>query len=98
MNRKVIWSPASEHDFEMILEYLQNTWSKRVTANFINRVDDTLGLILEAPEIFPMVNVTLKIRKCVITKHNTLYYREINRNIEIVRLFDARQDPRKLTF
>ena len=29
---------------------------------------------------------------------NTEYYREKNNNIEIVRLFDSRQDPNKLEF
>ncbi len=28
----------------------------------------------------------------MITKQNTLYYREINQNIEIVRLFDKTQE------
>lgn len=98
MNRQVLWSPASERDFETILDYLQSNWSGRVIAKFINKVDNQIGLILEKPEIFPMINDKLKIRKSVVTKHNTLYYREINNNIEIVRLFDSRQDPKKLTF
>lgn len=98
MNRKVIWSPASERDFEAILEYLQKKWDSRVLAKFINKIDDSIGLILDKPKIFPIINEKLEIRKSVITKHNTLYYREINKNIEIVRLFDSRQDPRKLTF
>ena len=98
MNREVIWSPASERDFEAILEYLQTKWSGRVISKFINKVDDNIGLILEDPKIFPIINEELQIRKSVITKQNTLYYREINHNIEIVRLFDTRQEPRKLTF
>jgi plasmid stabilization system protein ParE len=98
MTREVIWSPASERDFEAILEYLQIKWSRRVISKFINKVDDNIGLILEDPKIFPVINEELQIRKSVITKQNSLYYREINQKIEIVRLFDTRQDPRKLTF
>ncbi len=97
-NRNIIWSPAAEQDFRSILDYLQNKWSQRVINKFINKVDDNIGLILEDPKIFPIINEELKIRKSVITKHNTLYYREVSKEVEIVRLFDARQDPKKLKF
>ena len=95
MIRNIIWSPASEKDFEIILEYLQNKWNKRVISKFINKLDDNIRLIAEDPKIFPVINKELQIRKLVITKHNTIYYREIEDNIEIVRLFDSRQQPHK---
>lgn len=98
MTKQVIWSPVSEKDFEAILEYLKLKWNSRVISKFINKVDDNIGLIKEDPKIFPIINQELQIRKSVITKHNTLYYRENNQNIEIVRLFDSRQDPIKLKF
>ena len=93
MSRKVIWSPASEKDFEIIIEYLQNKWNKRVISKFINKLDDNIRFIAEDPKIFPVINKELQIRKLVITKHNTIYYRETEDNIEIVRLFDSRQQP-----
>lgn len=98
MTREIIWSPAAEKDFESILEYLQIKWSTRITRRFINKVDDNIELIVEDPQIFPVINVELQIRKSVITKQNTLYYREVNNKIEIVRLFDTRQDLNKLLF
>ena len=97
-NRIVIWSPAAEEDFRSILEYLQNKWSQRVINKFINKIDDNIGLILEDPKIFPIINQELEIRKSVVTKQNTLYYREVSNGVEIARLFDSRQDPTKLMF
>jgi len=96
--RKVIWSPAAEEDLRTILDYLHNKWSQRVINKFINKIDDNVGLILEDPKIFPIINLELQIRKSVVTKQNTLYYREVSEGIEIARLFDSRQDPRKLKF
>ncbi len=98
MTKEIIWSPAAEKDFETILEYLQLKWSNRITRRFINKVDDNIEMIVEDPKIFPVINVELQIRKTVITKQNTLFYRESNDKIEIIRLFDTRQDPKKLTF
>ena len=98
MTKYIIWSPASEKDFETILVYPNTHWNRRVILKFINKVDNTIGLISENPKLFPLINKELQIRKCVITKQNTLFYREVNQNIEVVRLFDSRQDPKKLNF
>ena len=81
-----------------ILDYLQLNWNNRIINRFINKVDDNINLILEDHKIFPIINEELQIRKSVISKQNTLYYRENAGRIEIVRLFDSRQNPNKLKF
>jgi len=98
MTNQIIWSPASEKDFQAILEYLNTRWNRNVILKFINKLDDNIRLISENPKLFPIVHNDLKIRKCVISKQNILFYREVHKNIEIVRLFDSRQDPKKLNF
>lgn len=98
MTKEIIWSPAAEKDFEKILEYLEFKWNNRIARRFINKVDDSIDLIVEDPKIFPLINEELQIRKSVITKQNTLFYRVSDSSIEIVRLFDTRQDPNKLEF
>jgi plasmid stabilization system protein ParE len=95
---EIIWSPAAEEDFRIVLNYLQEQWNQQVINTFIDTIDDTIILILKEPKIFPLINRELQIRKCVLTKQNTLYYRESNKGIEIIRLFDSRQDPKKLQF
>lgn len=47
MTRKVIWLPAAEKDFESILEYLTLKWNKQIIRKFINKVDDSIELIIE---------------------------------------------------
>ena len=98
MNKDIIWSPASEEDLNKIIEYLKLNWSLRIVSKFINSIDESVRLIKENPKIFPFINKDLGIRKCVITKQNTLFYREKNNNIEIIRVFDTRQDTNKLKF
>ena len=98
MLKEVIWSPSAEKDFESILDYLQLKWNNRIINKFINKVDDNISLILEDYKIFPIINEELQIRKSVISKQNTLYYREKAGKLEIVRLFDSRQNPNKLKF
>ncbi|MGO2103121.1 MAG: type II toxin-antitoxin system RelE/ParE family toxin [Psychroflexus halocasei] len=98
MLKEVVWSPSAESDFESILNYLTLNWNNKIVNRFINKVDDTIDLILKDPKTFPLVNIDLQVRKSVISKHNTIYYREKAQKIEIIRLFDSRQDPNQLKF
>lgn len=98
MPKQVIWSPQSENDFSAILEYLQENWDKMVFMKFIEIVDELINQISLNPKQFPIIQTKMKIRKCVITKHNSLYYREINGSVDILRIYDNRQDSRKLKF
>ena len=36
------------------------------------------------------------LRKCILTKQNTIYYREHKHQIEILSIFDSRQNPDSL--
>jgi len=98
MLKEIIWSPSAKDDFESILDYLQANWNDKIVMRFINKVDDNISLILEDYKTFPIINEELQIRKSVISKQNTIYYREKNGKLEIIRLFDSRQSPNKLKF
>jgi plasmid stabilization system protein ParE len=96
MYKKITWSPLSVNDFEIVLEYLHENWNEQVVMKYITEIESLLSNISKQPNLFPLVNKKLKVRKCVITKHNTLYYRIKENNIEIIRIFDTRQNPKKL--
>ena len=64
-----------------------------VINNFLNRIISQIAL---NPKQYPLFNSNLNIRRCVITKQNTLFYRIEDINIEIVRIYDTRQNPKTL--
>lgn len=98
MPKQIIWSPLAENDFGNILEYLNQKWGEKAAYQFIEITSNLLRQISIKPKLFPLINRKLKIRKCVLTKHNSIYYRESVTQIEILRIYDTRQDPDKLTF
>ena len=98
MTKHIIWSPSAENDFLLILEYLQYNWDEKVSHRFIEITDKLIMQISINPTQFPVIQNDKKIRKCVISKHNTLYYRERRAYIDVLRIFDKRQDPRKFSF
>ena len=98
MHKEVIWSPLAQGDFTDILDYLDKEWDERVVVRFIDLVDHLIDQISNNPKQFPVIYKKEKIRKCVLTKHNSLFYRDSKNHIEILRIFDTRQEPAKLTF
>jgi plasmid stabilization system protein ParE len=96
MPKPIIWSPLSENDFIDILDYLKENWDDKVVEGFIELISSSLSQISINPKQYPVIYKSKKIRKCVLTKHNTLFYRDRKDCVDILRIFDTRQDPKKL--
>jgi len=98
MPKQIIWAPLSESDFAAILEYLDKNWDSKVASNFIDLTENVIDQISINPKQYPIIFKKKRIRKCVLTKHNSLFYRDSRSQIEILRIYDTRQDPDSLTF
>ena len=95
--REVIWAPSAIRELDNILDYLENNWSKTVSENFFNTLDHSVELIKLNPYQFPALSKEKRFYKCVVTKHNSIFYSVPNETlIRILHVFDTRQDPRKL--
>lgn len=98
MLKSVRWSSFASKDLRNLLDYLEAKWNKKVCLNFIEKLDHSIRQIQINPAQFPYFNASLQIRKCVITKHNSLFYRVTSTRIEILRLYDTRQNPNDFSF
>jgi plasmid stabilization system protein ParE len=95
MLREIFWSPLSVDDLENNISYLKDNWPDEVGINYLSHIDKLINQIASNPKQFPIIHKTKKIRKCVVTKHNTIFYREKNSKVEILRVFDTRQKTSK---
>jgi len=101
MPKQIIWSPLSEEDFAKILKYLDSEWDDKVSNEFIDLIDLIDEFLLQIsvnPRQYPLIHKKKKIRKCVITKHNTLFYRDNKKQVDLLRIYDTKQNPKKLKF
>jgi plasmid stabilization system protein ParE len=98
MPKQIIWAPLAESDFAAILEYLEKNWDSKVALTFIELTENVIDQISINPKQYPVIFKKRRIRKCVLTKHNSLFYRDSRSQIEILRIYDTRQDPDSLTF
>ena len=96
MSRKVVISKTAEKKLDQLFEYLIQEWSFLVKKEFVRKLDSFIDAIKKQPEIFPESKKGKGLRKCVITKQTTLYYRYDSRFVYVVTIFDTRQDPNKL--
>jgi addiction module RelE/StbE family toxin len=98
MPKQIIWSPLAESDLSNILDYLDKNLERKVAVNFLDLTDNFINQISLNPKQFPLIYKSKGIRKCVITKHNTLFYRVKRNKVEVLRIYDTRQNPDTLTF
>lgn len=96
MSKELVWSELAETDLIELSQYLKENWSERVLSKFYYKLESTLVRLQANPKQFPFLNKTLRYRKCVLTKQNTIYYKEYKKHILILRVFDSRMNPKKI--
>lgn len=94
----IIWSDEGKNDLNQLINYLDVHWSKSVAEKFIEILEITIRRIKLNPTQFQIVTGKASIYKVIVTKHNTIYFELFDGRIEILRIFDTRQNPDKLTF
>lgn len=96
---KVRWSQEAEETFDAIVEYLENNWTEKEIRNFVRMSNKVIQQIEKNP--FQLkASRFYKIRKALITKHNSLLYGvdEEDEIIELYTFWDNRQNPDRLKY
>ena len=91
--RTVVFSKKSKEQLDELMAYLEAKFSKESKVKFVLKLDNVIKIIQIDPETFMQSSVNLKIRKCVVSKQITLYYRFTESEIRLLALFDTRQNP-----
>ncbi|PJR03697.1 plasmid stabilization system [Avrilella dinanensis] len=53
MDRKVVISKTAERKLNLLFDYLIQKWSVRIKNKFIERLDSSIEIIKNQPDIFP---------------------------------------------
>ena len=87
-----------ENKLLKLSDFLLEKWNLKVKNDFIKKLTSKIDQISEQPESCPQSSEFKGLFKCVVTKQTTFYYRiNLDRNeIEIITVFDTRQNPNKL--
>ncbi|MGN6540136.1 MAG: type II toxin-antitoxin system RelE/ParE family toxin [Ginsengibacter sp.] len=76
-------------------EYISNTFSFKTASLFLDRIERRIDFIAAHPEAGKPSQKRKNVRCVLLPPHNQIYYRFENERIEILLLFDMRQNPNK---
>ena len=93
--RKVVISKRATYELEDLFKFLDNKWSISIRKKVAQKLNKNIEKIRLNPELFPKSTVR-NTRKCVVSKQISLYYDFDEKNLNILRIFDTRQDPNKI--
>jgi plasmid stabilization system protein ParE len=91
----VKWTARAKTDYTLILEYLHANWTKKELQTFTGKTAKVLFQIAKNPKIFP-ASKKKDVRKCVLIKQISIYYRIKKNEIELLSFWDNRRTPKKL--
>ena len=95
---EVIWSAKARITYYIVLDYLENHWTKREIIQFSSRTEIVIRAIQKNSGIFPYSHIHKNIRKAIVDKNNSFFYQvdKINKTIFLLTFFDNRQNPKRL--
>jgi plasmid stabilization system protein ParE len=97
MAKPILLTLTAKADLENISLWLAEKWNLHVLDNFLSLYEAKVLVIAEFPSRYPIIEQSSKLRKAVLTKHTILLYCEKEDHIQIISIFDTRQDPDKIT-
>lgn len=91
---KILWTDHALAELAQTILYLEQNFSDKEIQKLAQKIENTIELISHNPNLFPKSDKK-NIRKVVILKYNTLYYRVKRNSVEILSFFSNRQNPKK---
>lgn len=91
----VIWAPLAKDEFIEVLRYLETSFGSEVAADCVIRVDEVVDKIAIYPRMYPAFG-PFALRKAVVHSHLSIFYRFENEQVDILKVWDNRQDPSRL--
>ncbi len=93
---RVFLSPLAERKLFVLLDYLTEEWGIVAKEKFLSKFKNAINQVSIHPKSCPESHEMNGIFRCVVTPQSSFYYRIKNDEIEIITLFDNRQDQQKV--
>jgi hypothetical protein len=94
--RTVHWNKIARLDYYDNIDYLLRKWSEKEAQEFIDAVEETEFILKQENVEFQNTDMP-EIKRCVICKQITLFYRILDtKNVELLRFWNNYQHANKL--
>ncbi|MCB9302901.1 MAG: type II toxin-antitoxin system RelE/ParE family toxin [Lewinellaceae bacterium] len=98
MSLPIIWAPSAKDEYAALLEYVEGNFGLDAALELLDTTEKLLEGIAAFPGMFPASEKRKDIRKAVVSRQTSLLYRIFQDQIQILHVWDNRQDPDKLEF
>ena len=95
MALQIVWTENGFADYKQVVDYLLQEWPINVASEFVRNAESRIETLSVFPEIGIASLKVSGVRSIILTKHNKLYYKVSDNNLEILNIFDTRQNPTK---
>ena len=95
MEEKVIVTKRFRNNTLRVYQYLLKEFSDKTAHSFLDRLEKRIEFIAKNPTTGKLSAKRKNIRSILFIPHNQIFYRYQNNSIEILCLFDMRQNPKK---
>ena len=93
---KVKWTLLAAEEYEHSVDWLIKHWNENIAIQFVDAVENKIALLKKFPLLGNPSSAIPGCRKTLVLPYHILLYKTENETIEIIRLFDGRQDPEKI--
>jgi plasmid stabilization system protein ParE len=89
---EVLWSDEALANFNSTIQYLYRAWTEKEVAKFVRDVNKGIRHIQFFPHAYPHTIQDVRVRRYVMSKIHTIFYRidSLNNIILILSIFDNR--------
>lgn len=94
---KIFWTDNALSELNETYKYIKIEFTEKELENLFVEIDMVINLISKNPELFPLSEFK-GIRRVVVKKLNTLYYRLKNDRVEILSFHNNRKDSENKKF
>jgi plasmid stabilization system protein ParE len=95
MADRLIWTTRAREEYANLQDYIYEEWGEDIATRVIKEIDQTVYRIKNSPQQFPIFRKKMEIRRCVASPQTSIYFRIDKGAIEIMAVFDNRQNPKK---
>ena len=94
IKHEVFLSILAERKLDLLLDFLAKEWGQNSKQKYLEKFKRAIDQISAHPRSCQESSEMKGIYKCMVTKQSSFYYRIQNDEIEIITVFDNRQDQK----
>jgi plasmid stabilization system protein ParE len=91
----ILWTERAFKNASLIKTYLENNFSEKEVIRFFSLLSAFEEAVSIFPKLYPQTNRKTKIRRAVLSKVLSAFYRISSNKIEVLAIFDNRCDLSK---